>query len=79
MYNKIMAEKNNQVCRYNLAYINARLFAGDHGRVLGFDNAHDYHHRHLYGVVSAFDFRSFEAAEEMFEAELRAILIEARK
>ena len=79
MFNKIMAEKKNQVCRYNLAYINARLFAGDLGRVLGFYNAHDYHHRHLYGVVSAFNFHSFEAVEEMFEAELMAILIEARK
>ena len=76
---EVWVDAHDQVCRYNLAYINARLFAGDHGRVLGFDNAHDYHHRHLYGVVSAFDFHSFEAAEEMFEAELMAILIEARK
>jgi len=76
---EVWVDAQNRVCRYNLAYINARLFAGDHGRVLGFDNAHDCHHRHWYGVVSAFDFRNFEAVEEMFEAELMDILSEARK
>lgn len=41
------------VTRYNLAYINHALYRGDNGRVLGFDNAHDYHHRHFMGKVEA--------------------------
>jgi hypothetical protein len=76
---EVWLDAQHRVSRYNLAYINTRLFAGDHGRVLGFDNAHDFHHKHLYGVVTAVDFISFEAVEEMFEAALMDILSEARK
>ena len=39
------------ITRYNLAYINHNLFQSDNGRVLGFDNAHDFHHRHFWGQV----------------------------
>lgn len=56
-----------KVTRYNLAYINHRLYAGDNGRVVGYDNAHDGHHRHYFGVVEPVDFVSFEDIEERFE------------
>jgi hypothetical protein len=39
------------VVRYNLAFINHFLTAKDHGRVLGYDNAHGEHHRHFCGEV----------------------------
>ncbi|MCA0188407.1 MAG: DUF6516 family protein [Proteobacteria bacterium] len=55
-----------KVTRYNLAYINHRLYAGDNGRVVGYDNAHDGHHRHYFGVVEPVDFVSFEDIEERF-------------
>jgi hypothetical protein len=35
-------------------------FPGDDGRVLGYDNAHGLHHRHFMGVVSRYQFTSFE-------------------
>jgi len=57
------------VTRYNLAYINHAMFQGDNGRVLGFDNAHDYHHRHYMGEVTAVDFTSYEATLERFQQE----------
>jgi hypothetical protein len=76
---EVWVDGRGQVCRYNLAYINNRLFAGDHGRVLGFDNAHGYHHRHLYGVVTPFAFVDFENVEAQFEATLMDLLKEARK
>ena len=57
------------VTRYNLAYINPVVHAGDNGRVLGFDNAHDYHHRHFMGQVEAVDFESYQATVERFERE----------
>jgi hypothetical protein len=76
---EVWIDVRGRVSRYNLAYINTRLFAGDHGRVLGFDNAHDFHHKHEYGVVSAVDFSSFEEIEMMFETALMQILSEARK
>jgi hypothetical protein len=52
------------VTRYNLAYINHSICHVDNGRVLGFDNAHDYHHRHYMGEVSAVAFNSYEATLE---------------
>lgn len=55
------------VTRYNLAYINLRLFHGDNGRVIGFDNAHDFHHRHYFGTVEAVVFTSFIETEILFE------------
>ena len=34
------------VTRYNIAYINHSVCQLDNGRVLGYDNAHNYHHSH---------------------------------
>lgn len=57
------------VTRYNLAYINHAICQVDKGRVLGFDNAHDYHHRHFMGEVQAVEFTSYEATLERFQQE----------
>ncbi|WP_316157419.1 toxin-antitoxin system TumE family protein [Cupriavidus sp. BIC8F] len=62
-----------EVTRYNLAYINHSLFAGDNGRVVGYDNAHDGHHRHYFGVVEPIDFVSFEDIEARFEEDWIAL------
>ena len=57
------------VTRYNLAYINHAVYSDDNGRVLGFDNAHDYHHRHFMGKVETVEFISYEATMERFQRE----------
>jgi hypothetical protein len=57
------------VVRYNLAYVNRTIFSGDHGRVVGYDNAHGYHHRHYMGVVEPVEFVSFEDIEARFEGD----------
>lgn len=57
------------VTRYNLAYINYALHRGDNGRVLGFDNAHGYHHRHFMGKVEAVVFEGYEATQARFQKE----------
>ena len=62
------------VTRYSLAYINHAMYAGDNGRVLGFDNAHDYHHRHFMGKVEAVEFDTYEATLERFQQEWLAIV-----
>lgn len=61
--------KKTVVTRYNLAYINHSICHVDNGRVLGFDNAHDYHHRHYMGEVAAVEFTSYEATLEKFQQE----------
>lgn len=62
------------VTRYNLAYINHAIHRGDNGRVLGFDNAHGYHHRHFMGKVKAVEFESYESTLERFQQEWLAIV-----
>lgn len=66
-------DATGKVTRYNLAYINHSLHAGDNGRVLGYDNAHDGHHRHYFGVVEPIDFVSFEDVEDRFEQDWIAL------
>jgi hypothetical protein len=60
-------EDTRKITRYNLAYINHHIHPGDNGRVVGYDNAHDGHHRHYFGAVEPFKFASFEATEECFK------------
>lgn len=57
------------VTRYTLAYINPAIHRGDNGHVLGFDNAHSFHHRHFMGKVEAVTFESYEATLEIFQRE----------
>jgi len=70
---EIWADDKGNVSRYNLAYINFALHKGDHGRVVGYDNQHGYHHRHYFGDVTAVDFVSFENIEDLFEADWTAL------
>jgi hypothetical protein len=67
------------VTRYNLAYINPAIFTRDNGRVLGYDNAHDYHHRHWFGAVEAVSFTSYEEQLERFQQEWSALMQSIRR
>jgi hypothetical protein len=67
------------VTRYNLAYINPLFCQKDNGRVLGFDNAHDYHHRHYMGKVAPVDFVSYEQTLEQFQKEWQEIIKGTKK
>jgi hypothetical protein len=62
------------VTRYNLAYINHLICSRDNGRVLGYDNAHDYHHKHHMGRVLSVDFISYEKTLELFQKEWQEIV-----
>jgi len=66
-------EVNGKITRYNLAYINHHIHAGDNGCVVGYDNAHDGHHRHCFGVVEPVESVSFEDTEERFEQDWIAL------
>lgn len=70
---EVWVDEKGKITRYNLAYINLQLFSGDNGRVIGFDNAHGYHHRHYYGKVEAVSFTSYEDTEMLFEKEWLAL------
>ncbi|WP_218243237.1 toxin-antitoxin system TumE family protein [Comamonas fluminis] len=66
---EVWVDSAGKVTRYNLAYINHSIYPGDNGRVIGYDNAHGYHHKHYFGDVTPEPFVSFEDTEEKFEAD----------
>jgi len=66
---EIWVDGSGRVVRYNLAYINHLIYAGDDGRVLGYDSAHGHHHRHYRGKVIMVGFESFEQIEARFQRE----------
>ena len=74
-----IADGKTLVTRYNLAYINPLLCQKDNGRVLGFDNAHDYHHRHYMGKIAPVEFVSYEQTLERFQQEWQEIVKGIRK
>lgn len=70
---EVWVDREGRVVRYNLAYINHTIHAGDNGRVVGYDNAHGFHHRHFLGKVVEVNFESFEDIEARFESDWLAI------
>lgn len=62
---------DGQVVKYSLAYINASICAADQGRVLGYDNSHDHHHRHFMGRRESIEFTGYEALAMRFYDEVR--------
>ena len=76
---EIWIDDRGGVVRYNLAYINHLIYAGDNGRVLGYDSAHGYHHRHYRGAVTPVAFKSYEEIEVRFQSEWIQIVKEAKR
>jgi hypothetical protein len=62
--------EGGKVIGYALAYINLKRCPMDNGRVLGYDNRHDYHHRHFMGQIEAIEFISYEALVDRFYDEV---------
>ena len=76
---EIWVDRSGRVVRYNLAYINHLIYAGDDGRVLGYDSAHGQHHRHYRGKVTNVGFESFEQIEARFQREWNRLAKEAKR
>ena len=66
---EVWVDEQGKVVRYNLAYINHKVYAGDNGRVIGYDNQHGSHHHHFMGMVEYVVFVSFEDLEDRFDLE----------
>jgi hypothetical protein len=64
---------DGKVTKYNLAYINPLVCQMDHGRVLGYDNSHNYHHRHLMGKVHGIAFIDYETLATRFREEVQEL------
>lgn len=70
---KVWVNKQKDIVKYSLVYVNFRIFQGDNGRVLGYDNDHGYHHKHYLGKIMPITFTSFAAIESSFETEFEEI------
>jgi hypothetical protein len=64
---------DGRVTKYNLAYVNHLVCRVDNGRVLGYDNSHDYHHRHFMGKVEAVEFDDYESLAARFRTEVQGL------
>lgn len=76
---EIWVNREGRVVRYNLAYINHRIYPGDNGRVLGYDSAHGNHRRHFKGETVAVNFRRFERIETRFQQEWSRLVKEVSR
>jgi hypothetical protein len=70
---EVWKDAAGRVVRYNLAFINLHLFAGDHGRVLGYDTAHGCLHRHFAGTVEKIEPAEYDAILERFIGEVNEL------
>ena len=70
---EVWKDGDGRVVRYNLAFINHHLFAGDNGRVLGYDTAHGHVHRHFAGTVTPIAPVSYAVLLERFLAEVHEL------
>lgn len=67
---EVWHDRDRKVIKYSLAYINPAIFGADNGRVLGYDNSHDRHHRHFMGKQESFEFTGYEALATRFYEEV---------
>jgi len=59
--------------RYSAVYINPAIYARDNGRVLGYDNAHGYPHRHYMGKITCEPELPWNEIRDKFRREWREI------
>lgn len=68
---EVWEDAAGNLVKYSFAYINHQLFSKDNGRVLGYDNTHNYHHRHFFGKMFPVEnFTTYEDLLKRFEKEI---------
>jgi hypothetical protein len=70
---EVWQDEHGTVVRYGLAYLNPRTCGADNGRVLGYDNAHGYHHRHFMGQVEQVGFTTYADLNRRFLKEVQEL------
>ena len=73
MREEVWQDSTGKVVRYSLAFIDHHMCQKDNGRVLGYDSAHGYHHRHWVGTVEAIVFPGYEELVTRFCDEVAAL------
>ncbi len=70
---QVWQTEDGKLVKYSLAYVNPKVCGVDNGRVPGYDNSHDYHHRHFMGRQERFEFESYEVVAARFYREVQEL------
>ena len=70
---EVWVNDEDEVVKYNLAFLLPHLSGVDNGRVLGFDNAHGVHERHFMGEAKPVPFKGYLATAKRFYREVGTI------
>ncbi len=73
MREEVWVNGEGEVMRYNLAFLMPHKTSVDHERILGYDNAHGVHERHLMGEVLPVPYDDYPARAEQFYLEVEAL------
>ncbi len=68
---EVWEDETGKVVKYNLAFIHFGVCQQDHGRVVGYDNAHGHHERHYMGKSHEVGFVSYDVTLRKFQDEVR--------
>ena len=67
--------EHGEVVKYSMAYINHLISSEDNGRVIGYDNTHNFHHKHYFGeIFEVENFTSYQELVERFEKEIKEFI-----
>jgi hypothetical protein len=68
-------EYSNKIVKYNMAYINKSIFPKDNGRVVGYDNSHNFHHKHYFGEITELDdFINYQDLVQRFKNDIKEFI-----
>jgi len=65
-------EHEKKIVKYDMAYINKNIFPKDNGRVMGYDNSHNFHHKHYLGQITELDdFANYQDLVQIFKNDIK--------
>ena len=65
-------EFEGSIVKYAMAYINRSIFPNDNGRVMGYDNSHNFHHKHYLGQITELDdFVNYQELVRRFKNDIK--------
>jgi hypothetical protein len=68
-------EYKDEIIKYNMVYINKNIFPNDNGRVMGYDNSHNFHHKHYFGEIYELDdFVSYHELVQRFRNDIKEFI-----
>ena len=68
-------EYENKIVKYNMVYINKNIFPNDNGRVMGYDNSHNFHHKHYFGQITELDnFINYQELVQRFKNDIKEFI-----